>query len=187
MRKLLLAICFLLPALASAAVVVEGVKVPAAARVGGQQLVLNGAGLRSIMMIHVYVAALYLPEKKDTARDVLSLPGAKRISMTPKVDIKDYRLIEALNEGIRENHSQAEVEKLKSRMEALNAIMSTIGTAHNGAVINLDYVPGTGTQVSLNGERRGPPIAGEDFYRAILRIWLGEAAVDNSLKKALLG
>ena len=48
-------------------------------------------------------------------------------------------------------------------------------------------MPGSGTQVSLNGERRGSPIAGEDFYRAILKIWLGEVAVDNSLKKALLG
>ena len=167
--------------------VVEGVKVPAVARVGGQQLVLNGAGLRSMMMIHVYVAALYLPEKKGTAQDVLSLPGAKRISMTPKLDIKDYRLIEALKEGIRENHSPAEVEKLRPRIEALSAIMSSIGTAHNGTLITLDYVPGTGTQVSLNGARRGPPIAGEDFYRALLRIWLGESAVDHSLKKALLG
>jgi hypothetical protein len=39
----------------------------------------------------------------------------------------------------------------------------------------------------LNGESRGGPIAGEDFYRALLRIWLGEDPVSKDLKKALLG
>ena len=31
------------------------------------------------------------------------------------------------------------------------------------------------------------PVTGEDFYRALLRIWLGENPVQADLKKALLG
>jgi len=30
-------------------------------------------------------------------------------------------------------------------------------------------------------------IEGEDFYRALLRIWLGDKPVQEDLKKALLG
>jgi len=39
----------------------------------------------------------------------------------------------------------------------------------------------------VNGEPRGKPIAGEDFYRALLRIWLGDKPVDGDLKQGLLG
>ena len=37
------------------------------------------------------------------------------------------------------------------------------------------------------GIAAGTPIAGEDFYRALLRIWLGDNPVQADLKKALLG
>jgi len=37
------------------------------------------------------------------------------------------------------------------------------------------------------GIAAGKPIAGEDFYRALLRIWLGDKPVQNDLKKSLLG
>jgi hypothetical protein len=48
-------------------------------------------------------------------------------------------------------------------------------------------VPAAGTVLAVNGKPAGSPIAGEDFYRALLRIWLGERPVQDDLKKALLG
>jgi hypothetical protein len=65
--------------------------------------------------------------------------------------------------------------------------MYTLQSAKEGDVIALDWVPGTGTRILLNGEPRGKPITGEDFYRALLRIWLGDDPVSKDLKKALLG
>jgi hypothetical protein len=53
--------------------------------------------------------------------------------------------------------------------------------------IALDWVPGAGTQVTIDGKAEGKPIEGEDFYRALLRIWLGDKPVQDDLKKALLG
>jgi hypothetical protein len=35
--------------------------------------------------------------------------------------------------------------------------------------------------------RQAPGSIGEDFYRALLRIWLGDNPVQDDLKKALLG
>jgi hypothetical protein len=39
----------------------------------------------------------------------------------------------------------------------------------------------------VNGQPRGKPIPGDDFYRALLRIWLGDKPVDGDLKKGMLG
>jgi hypothetical protein len=39
----------------------------------------------------------------------------------------------------------------------------------------------------LNGAARGKPIQGEDFYRALMRIWLGDKPVDGDLKQGMLG
>jgi hypothetical protein len=41
--------------------------------------------------------------------------------------------------------------------------------------------------VSVNAAARGKPIPGEDLYRALLRIWLGDKPVDGDLKKGMLG
>ena len=56
-----------------------------------------------------------------------------------------------------------------------------------GMRIRLDWVPGTGTRVSIDGAPADAPIPGEDFYRALLRIWLGPDPVQSDLKRALLG
>ena len=50
----------------------------------------------------------------------------------------------------------------------------------------LDYLPGIGTRFTFNGITR-LTIPGEDFNRAMLRIWLGDRPVDGRLKSALLG
>ncbi len=54
-------------------------------------------------------------------------------------------------------------------------------------MIDLDYLPETGTTVAVNGVAKGSPIAGADFYAAVLAIFVGARPVDGSLKKGLLG
>ena len=50
----------------------------------------------------------------------------------------------------------------------------------------LDYVPGTGTKVSVNGAELGI-VEGHDFNAALLRVWIGASPVDKDLKAGLLG
>ncbi len=186
MRKILLSALALF-AVQALAVEVAGVNVDERIRLGSGELVLNGAGLRTKAFFKVYVAGLYLAEKRTSATDVLALPGAKRISMRLTRDLSARQLTDALDEGIRDNTPVGEQEALKDRLAALIAIMSALGSAKEGDVIALDWVPESGTRVVLNGEAKGKAIAGEDFYRALLRIWLGDNPVSGSLKKALLG
>jgi hypothetical protein len=64
--------------------------------------------------------------------------------------------------------------------------MVGVKEAKKGMTIALDWT-GSETRVLVNGQPAGKPIAGEDFYGALLRIWLGEQPVQDDLKRALLG
>ena len=55
-----------------------------------------------------------------------------------------------------------------------------------GDQVWLDYVPGSGTSVLVNGDVRGV-IPGSDFNAALLSVWLGREPVSESLKKAMVG
>ena len=39
----------------------------------------------------------------------------------------------------------------------------------------------------LNGQRRGPALPGEDFYRALLHSFVGTRPFDEKLRAGLLG
>jgi hypothetical protein len=65
--------------------------------------------------------------------------------------------------------------------------MASLKEAKKGMAITLDWLPAAGTQMTVNGKPAGAAIAGEDFYQALLRIWLGPKPVQDDLKKALLG
>lgn len=181
---MLLLALFTVPALAAE---VAGVHVEDRIRLETSELVLNGAGLRTKAFFKVYVAGLYLAEKKASAEGVLALPGAKRVSMRLLRNLSAKQLTDALDEGFHDNTPAAEQESLKGPRAELIAIMNALQAAKEGDTIALDWLPGTGTRVMVNGEPKGNAIAGEDFYRALLRIWLGDNPVSGALKKALLG
>ena len=189
MKRTILALLFTAASAATQAAEVGGIKFDDRLRLapGGPELILNGAGIRTRMIFKVYVAGLYLPEKKGTAGDVLALAGPKRVAMTMLRDLSAQQLSEALADGIRNNSSATEQEALKARIDELLAIMNSLGEARKGDSILLDFLPQSGTRVVVNGQPRGKPIAGDDFYRALLRIWLGDKPVDDDLKKGMLG
>ena len=168
---------------------VAGVKLADKVRIdaAGPDLVLNGAGVRTRFVVKVYVAGLYLAERKAAAADAIALGGPKRVSITMMRDVGAQQFNDALVEGFRANNSAADVATLKGPLDELSAIMSALGEAKKGSVIALDFVPGSGTRVLVNGATQGKPIAGDEFYRALLRIWLGDRPVDGDLKKGLLG
>jgi hypothetical protein len=172
---------------AATAAEVAGVKIEDKTRLGATELTLNGAGLRKRAFFQVYAIGLYLPQKSSNAPAVLEQAGPKRIAIHMLRDVGAEAFTEALAEGIRANHSEAEAKALEPRVKELAAIMAEIGEAKKGMAIALDWQPGSGTLMRVNGAPRGKPIAGEDFYRALLRIWLGDKPVQDDLKKALLG
>ncbi|MCH2241020.1 MAG: chalcone isomerase family protein [Aquabacterium sp.] len=172
---------------AFAAIDVAGVKFEDTAKLGDQTLVLNGAGLRTKVIVKVYAAGLYLPRKDATATGVLSQPGPKSVHAVMLRDLSGEDFAEAMIKGFKANNSAADVAKFQSKLDELRALMLQVGTAKKGSKLELNFLPGTGTRVLFNGEQKGRDIPGEDFYQAILRIWLGSDPVDESLKEGLLG
>jgi hypothetical protein len=187
--KLIVAACLACAAPSAFAAEIEGVTLDdrIALGAGGPELVLNGAGLRTRFFFDVYVAGLYLAEKRSSAAEAIALPGAKRVALRLLRNVGAKTLLDALNEGMQANNSRAELDALKSQLDELAALMNAIGEAKKGDAVALDYVPEIGTRVSLNGRDLGKPIAGADFYRALLRVWLGDKPVQDNLKRGLLG
>jgi hypothetical protein len=155
-------------------------------RLEPQGLVLNGAGLRKRFFFQVYAIGLYLPKKTADAAEAVASPGPKRIAIHMLRDVGAAEFAEALADGIRANHSDAEAKALEPHVRALGAIMAEVKDARKGMAIVLDATP-AGTRVGIDGKPAGAPIGGEAFFPALLRIWLGPAPVQDDLKTALLG
>ena len=170
----------------AAAAEVAGVKLDDKTQVESRELVLNGAGVRKRVIFNVYVIGLYLPEKKSDPAAALALAGPKRAAIYMLRDVGAERFIEALVDGLRENSSEAEYKALEPRVQEFARTMAELKEAKKGMTISLDW-SGSATQLVVNGKPAGKPIAGEDFYRALLRIWLGDKPVQDDLKKSLLG
>jgi hypothetical protein len=166
---------------------VAGVRIEDKTKVGNNELTLNGAGLRKRAFFQVYAIGLYLPQKSTSPAAILEQAGPKRVAIHMLRDVGADAFTEALADGIRANHSDAEAKALEPRVKEIAAIMAELKEAKKGMAIALDWQPGAGTVMLVNGAARGKPIAGEDFYRALLRIWIGDKPVQDDLKKALLG
>jgi hypothetical protein len=165
----------------------EGVKLEPAAQVGGAALQLNGAGVRTRAIFKVYVAGLYVPTKSNSAATLLAQKGPRRMALTMLRNVDADSFSGALNDGLKANLSEAALAGFKSQVEALNAALKAVGEAKKGDVVHIEFAPDAGTRITVNGQPKGAPIPGEDFYAAVLRIWLGDKPVDADLKKGLLG
>lgn len=180
-----LALALALPA--TAAIDVNGVKFDDTNKVAGKDLKLNGAGLRTKLVIKVYAAGLYLPEKSKNVADILKMEGPRRVTLVMARDVSSADLGKAFMEGINENLDKAEKAKIFSQINKFGEMFASVDEIKKGDVLHMDWIPGTGTVCELNGKRIGDTAIDIAFYNAVLRIWLGDKPADRPLKPALLG
>lgn len=171
---------------AQAAVEVRGVKFADTATVAGQALQLNGAGVRVKVIVDVYAAGLYVGKRDASVQALLSQPGAKSMQIVLLRDLTGEDFADAMIKGFNQNNTEAEVSRFQSRLDELRKTMVAFGTVKKGTSIQLNYVPGSGIRTLVEGAQKGPDIQGEDFYAALLKIWLGTKPVDSDLKAGLL-
>jgi Chalcone isomerase-like len=190
-RRLLIAAALALAAgtgaQAAPAVKVEGTTFPGEATVGAQALQLNGVGLRAVAWFKGYAAGLYVRERVRSTEQVLALSGAKRLQMRMLVEVDTEEFVKAFNKGVTRNTRPSDLSALTERMQRFDVVVRAIGKVRKRDVIDLDWLPGHGLQLALNGQPCGAPIPGEDLYAALLRIFIGEKPVDAELKLGLLG
>ena len=172
---------------ARAQVQVEGQTFAARVTVGGQELVLNGVGLRAVAWLKGYAAGLYVPQKSTSADQVLAMAGAKRLQLRMLQEVSTQEFVKAFDRGVKRNTAEADLPALQARMQQFDAMISALGKVRKGDQVDLDFVPGQGLLFTHNGKRQGDAIKGDDFYAALLRIFIGAKPTDPELKAGLLG
>jgi len=200
------------PERASAAVCL-GVEFPDRIRAAGTTLTLNGLGIRkaTFLRIHVYVAALYLPNGPVTSGDTgasaaSSASGAASGAASDGVRMTDARAIvqsrapvelvlrfvrgvgardirHAFEEGFATEGDERPRSMLAARIATLNGWMEDMRAGETMTFLRL---PGRGVEVSLDGRTKGV-IPGDDFADVLFGIWLGDHPPNPELKAGLLG
>jgi hypothetical protein len=142
--------------------------------------------VRAVAWLKGYAAGLYLTGTATTPEQVLAMPGPKRLQMRMLRDAPAAEFVKAFNKGVTRNASADELPALAPRMERFAALVTAARTVRGGDVVDLDLDPAQGMRFSLNGKLQGEPIAGADFYAAVLRAFVGELPYDKELKAGLL-
>jgi hypothetical protein len=166
---------------------VSGVKFDEATDLKGGKVQLNGAGVRYKAVFKVYAAGLYLPKKVHTTEEVLTMPGPKRMAITALRDVDSNELGKLFARGMEDNMDKAAFSKLIPGVIRMSDLFSKHKMLKNGETFLIDWVPGTGTIITVKGQVEGEPFKEPEFYNALLRIWLGQNPADWKLKDALLG
>ncbi len=176
------------PSTAAAAVEVAGVKYDGHVEVAGQKLVLNGAGIRYKAIFKVYTAGLYLNAKATTPEAVLANTGPKRMHIQMLRDIDGEELGKLFTKGMEQNATREEFGRSISGVLRMSEIFVQKKKLKTGESFGVDYIPGSGTVIFVNGQLiPGDPIKEAEFFNVLLKIWLGKSPADSDLKVALLG
>lgn len=151
---------------------------------GKEQLLLNGAGLRTKMFIKVYAGGLYLRKKDTDAQKIINADEPMAIRLHFVYDgVSHEKLIDAWNEGFAKATGGIPAP-LKESIDKFNSFFTE--EARKGNIYDIAYTPGEGVSVFIKGKLMGT-IRGLDFKKALFAIWLGDKPADNSLKQGMLG
>ena len=175
------------PAPVPGSIEVSGVRYAPTAQVAGATLQLNGAGTRYKFVVRVYTAGLYIGSKAATPEAVYAAPGAKRLHVVMLRDIDANELGKLFTRGMQDNAPREAFSKSIPGTLRMADIFSAKKKLVAGENFSVDYVPGVGTTVLVNGKPQGEPVREVEFFNALLSIWLGPNPADDGLKAALMG
>lgn len=148
--------------------------------VDGQELVLNGMGVReaTVFNVNVYVAGLYLVERSRDANAILNSDTPKRIVMHMVRTVSR----DDMNDAFRNSLDRMEGD-YSSQIRQLRGWLPE------------EITEGTRITITFFNDRvdfrirggRGGVMQGEDFSRAFLSIWIGPNPPNRGLKRGMLG
>lgn len=152
----------------------------------GRTLRLNGLGLRGVAWIKAFVAGLYLSAPSKDVAQILAMPGPKRLRLKIMLEAPSHELTKSLTSRIRKYEPAQAQAAMSERLTRLAGQIDSLGVLHVGDVLDLDFVPDSGVNLRLNDKPVGMPVAGDDLYRAVLKIFVGDHPADRRMKEGLL-
>jgi hypothetical protein len=182
MRKLAVALSFLLLSSHAWALDVAGVNVSPTVAVRQKTLTLNGAGIRKKLFVKVYVGSLYTERKVTTPAQLLADPGEKLIRMNfVHKKVEKEKIIEAFAEGLANNSPGV------ARSAEAKAFLSWFTADFvAGDSVDISLSPDGTVAASHNGKALGT-VRSPALVQGVLLIWFGEKPADGGLKKGMLG
>ncbi|MGC4062975.1 MAG: chalcone isomerase family protein [Aquabacterium sp.] len=147
---------------------------------------LNGLGLRGVAWVKAFVAGLYLAAPSKDASQVLAMQGPKRIRLKIMLNAPSHELTKSLIGRIEDHEPDAVRAKLADRLPSLSAQIDSLGDLQPGDTVDLDFIPDKGVSLRYNDKAVGTPVAGDDLYRSVLKIFVGDHPVDRRMKEGLL-
>lgn len=184
MKRALALVSLMIATSSASALDIGGIKLPDNMPVAGQQLALNGAGIREKWLFDLYVSGLYLQAPSKDSKAVIAADENQVIRLHIISDkITSERMISATTEGF-EKSLHGKMDTLKPKIDDFIATFKE--PIKVGDIFDLTYVKGEGVHVAKNGTEV-KTIAGLDFKEALYGIWLSDAPAQDSLKKEMLG
>lgn len=160
---------------------IEGVEFAQSYDWNGTSLRLNGTGLlRHRIFIKGYVAALYLAEGVDPDEALSDVP--RRLEIEYFWAIPAEAFARAAEQHISGELDSQALARIRGPLERLNSLYEDVKPGDRYA---LTYVPGIGTELSLNGEALGV-VEGAELSAAVFAIWLGPRPINETLRSQLL-
>ncbi len=150
----------------------------------GEELTLNGAGVRKVLGIETYSGGLYTKNKYSDDRAVLDADE----SMSIRLVINSKKVTNKRMEKIfRKGFDDAMFGNTESLDTRINNFVELFGSSVKiNDFFDLVYIKGKGIRTFKNGEEVGY-IEGRDFKYALFKIWLGDEPACKYIKGGMLG
>jgi hypothetical protein len=165
---------------------IAGVHYDGTVKVEGTALQLNGSGLSYKALQKVYTVGLYTTRKATKADEVLRMDGPKQLKFVMLVPMRIDELGKLIARGIEANSPRDEFMRLIPSTVDMGRTFSKLRRMNPGDNVVIEFVPRRGTVFYVNGQPAGLPIGQQDFFNAILKVWLGKNPTSQDLKDALL-
>lgn len=166
---------------------VAGVRFEDSIHLANTPLLLNGAGPRYMAVFKVLAAGLYLSRKSATSEAAFAAPGPKRMQLVMLMDMDAKKFSKEFIKGFTANVGQTSMTRLIPGLTRMGTLIDGHGRFVRGDTITVDWIPGTGAVIAVNGVAQGEPFREQEFFDTLLTNWIGPTPADWKLKDALLG
>lgn len=148
---------------------------------------VNGVGEFTELSQQVFIANLLTERPVTDAEELLSRDMAATMQLRVTAGrISQRRFVRYWLESITVNTSSSTLLAHNARFSRFSQLFK--GALRRGDLMALAYTPGNGLIISLNdvelAHMRGPSVG--DFFRVLLRSWIGEIPLSSDVRKGLL-
>lgn len=150
----------------------------------GEELSLNGVGMRKVLTKDTYSGGLYTKSKYNDPKQVLDSDESMAIRLNiASRKVTSSRMIKVFKKGF-DDAMYGNTETLDKRIDKFLQLFDREINVND--FFDLVYIKGGSIKTYKNGEYVGQ-VEGRDFKYALFKIWLGDVPACEIIKNGMLG